>query len=185
MKHLTGKILKYFFLTLFVGVIALCVYALTKPDSFRVERSITVAVPQDSVYSQVKSFHQWGAWSPWEKLDPAMKKKFSGSVEGTGAVYEWEGNSDVGKGRMEIISAWQPDSIKIKLDFLEPFEAHNTSHFHFLAQGTSTKVTWVLEGPSPFLSKVMSVFFNMDAAIGGDFERGLATLKGAVEKRKE
>jgi hypothetical protein len=114
-------------------------------------------------------------------MDPAMKKQLSGAPTGVGSVYEWEGNSKVGKGRMEIIEATPPTSATVKLDFLKPFEAHNMAKFTLMPAGDSTDVTWRMYGPSPFVTKVMGVFFNMDKMVGKDFERGLASLKSSAE----
>ena len=111
-----------------------------------------------------------------------MKRTLGSVTAGKGAVYEWDGNKEVGKGRMEIIESTPPSQIDIKLDFLEPFEAHNTAEFRLEPQGEQTRVTWALFGPMPFVSKVMTTFFNMDRMIGRDFEAGLANLKAAAEK---
>src|SRR5262249_8521746 len=123
----------------------------------------------------------WSAWSPYEKKDPAMKRTLSGAAAGKGAIYEWDGNKDVGKGRMEITDATPSSKVLIKLDFIAPIEGHNTAEFDLQGKGDTTDVTWAIYGPSPFFHKVMSVFFNMDKMIGGDFETGLANLKAAVE----
>src|SRR6185436_10207445 len=127
-------------------------------------------------------FNRWGAWSPYEKKDPAMKRTFSGAPAGQGAVYEWEGDQNVGKGRMEIVESVQPSKIAIKLDFFKPFEAHNIAEFTLEAQGGSTNVTWAMHGPSPYLAKVMHVFFDMERMVGKDFETGLANLKTISEQ---
>lgn len=162
-------------------VVALLVLAATKPDSFRVERSATIAAPPEKVYALIEDFDRWRAWSPWEKLDPQMRRTRSGAAHGTGAVYEWAGNSKVGKGRMEITEATAPSRVTIDLLFLDPFEARNTAEFTLRPDGRSTTVTWAMYGPSNFMSKVMSVFVSMDRMIGGDFERGLANLKAIAE----
>lgn len=166
-----------------VPAIALLGFSATKSDTFRVERSTTVQVAPEQVHALVNDFNNWGAWSPWEKLDPAMKKTLSGAASGKGAVYEWEGNDQVGKGRMEIVESAPPSKVVIKLDFLQPFEAHNTTEFTFAAEGDATKVTWAMHGRNNFLSKVMSVFMNMDQMIGADFERGLGDMKAVAEKK--
>ena len=174
------KIIASVVVVLIVVVLGL---AMTKPDSFRVQRSVTIQAAPDKVFSQIDDFHNWAAWSPWEKLDPAMKKIFSGAPIGKGAAYAWEGNSKVGAGSMEILDASSPAKVLIKLDFLRPFEGHNTAEFSIApaAAGAST-VTWVMYGPSNFMTKVMMVFTSMDALIGKDFENGLANLKSVSEK---
>jgi uncharacterized protein YndB with AHSA1/START domain len=158
------------------------ILAMTKPDTFRVERAATVNAPAEKVFPLISDFRQWMNWSPWEGRDPAMKRSYSGAERGKGAVYAWEGNKNVGCGCMEILEASSPSKIVIKLDFLKPFEAHNTAEFTMLPQGGLTSVVWVMHGPAPFMSKVMHVFMNMDRMIGKDFEAGLANLKTISEK---
>jgi uncharacterized protein YndB with AHSA1/START domain len=157
------------------------IYAATKPDSFRLERSTTIKAPPEKISAYLSDFKQWAAWSPWEEKDPAMKRSFSGAASGKGAVYGWEGNKNVGSGRMEILDV-QPQKVTIKLDFLAPFEAHNTTEYSLEPQGDGTKVTWAMFGPSNYMSKVMNVFMSMDKMVGPDFEAGLAKLKAAAEK---
>ena len=111
-----------------------------------------------------------------------MTRSFSGAESGRGAVYAWEGNKNVGSGRMEILEAAVPSQITIKLDFFKPFEGHNTAEFTMLPQGDATSVTWLMHGPAPFISKVMQVFMNIDTMVGKDFEAGLANLKNLTEK---
>jgi len=164
---------------LVVGVLA---FAATRPDDFTVQRSIAIKAEPAKIYPLLVDFRQWPAWSPWEKLDPTMKRTLSGSASGTGAVYAWDGSSKVGAGRMEIKEA-APAKVVIQLDFLKPFEAHNTADFTLAPRPDSiTEVTWQMRGPAPFISKLMGVFVDMDKMIGKDFEAGLANLKTAVEK---
>ncbi len=157
--------------------------AATKPDTFRVERAATIKAPPAKVYALIDDFRQWSQWSPWEKLDPELKRTFSGPASGKGAVYEWTGNSKVGAGRMEITEPTPPSKIVIKLDFIKPFEGHNIAEFTLEPQGDSTQLTWAMHGPTPFVSKVMQVFISMDRLIGKDFEAGLANLKAAAERQ--
>ena len=164
---------------LIAGVLA---YATTRPDSFRVERSITIKAAPDKIYPYLDDFNRWAVWSPWEKLDPAMTRSFSGAASGKGAAYAWEGNSKVGAGRMEITDSTPSSKLLIKLDFLKPFEGHNTTEYTLSPTGDSTKLTWAMYGPAPFISKLMGVFVSMDSMIGKDFESGLAKLKDAAEK---
>lgn len=156
--------------------------AAMKPDTFSVKRVVSIKAPPEKIAPLLTDFHQWASWSPWEHLDPAMKRTFSGAPSGKGAIYEWEGNKDVGKGRMEILDASTPAKTVIKLDFLQPFESHNTTEFTLVPQGDMTQVSWDMSGPMPFISKIMSVFASMDSMIGKDFEKGLANMKAAAEK---
>jgi uncharacterized protein YndB with AHSA1/START domain len=167
---------------LVVAVAAVLVFAATRPDAFRIQRRASLNAPPEKVFALISDFHNWASWSPWEKLDPALKRTYGGAASGRGAVYEWEGNKQVGKGRMEITEASPFSRITIKLDFLRPFEAHHTAEFTLETQGNSTDITWAMFGRRPFLFKVMCLFFNMDKMIGKDFETGLANLKGIAEK---
>ena len=174
-------------ITIIAGVLAIAVaiiliLAATKPNTFSVRRATTVKAPPDKIFGLINDFHQWGTWSPYENKDPAMKRSYSGAASGTGAVYAWEGNKNVGSGRMEILDASAPSKIVIKLDFFTPFEGHNTAEFTMLPQGDATNVTWLMHGPLPFTGKIMHVFINMDRMVGKDFEIGLANLKRLAER---
>ena len=156
--------------------------AASKPNEFTVRRSTRIKAAPDRIFPQINDFHNWAAWSPWEKLDATMRKTFSGAPSGKGAIYEWEGNSKVGKGRMEIVDASVPRNVAIKLDFERPFRANNMAEFTLDPQADSTDVTWSMRGGSAFMMKVMGVFMNMDKLIGRDFEAGLANLKANAER---
>ena len=164
-----------------VAIIAILLVAAMKPATFHVERSTTIAATPEKISPLVDDFHNWDQWSPWAHLDPNMHVIYSGATAGQGAVYEWQGNKKVGKGRMEILSA-QPTATSIKLDFLQPFESHNHSNFLLQPEGNVTRVTWTMDGPNTFMSKLMSVFVSMDKMIGKDFEAGLGNLKSAAER---
>ncbi len=170
-----------------VAVGAVLVYAATRPDDFRVQRSVTIKAPPQRIFALIQDLHGWAAWSPYEKKDPGMKRVFGGSATGKGATYEWDGNKNVGHGRMEIVEATSPSKVVIKLDFITPFEAHNVAEFTLLPQADNTTsattvVTWAMCGPSPYVAKVMGTFINMDRMIGTDFEAGLQSLKATAEK---
>ena len=157
-------------------------FATTRPDTFSVQRTTTIHAPADKVFALVNDFHRWAEWSPWEKLDPEMKRTFGGPPAGPGSTYEWVGNSKVGAGRMEILTAAPAGKVDIKLDFIKPFEGHNVAEFTLTPKGENTEVLWVMHGPAPFITKLMGVFVSMDSMIGKDFEAGLANMKGAAEK---
>ena len=165
-----------------IAIAIVLILAATKPDTFSVQRVTTVSAPPEKIFPLINDFHQWGTWSPWENKDPAMKRTYSGAGSGKGAVYAWDGNKNVGTGRMEILEVSATSKIVIKLDFFKPFEAHNTAEFTMLPQGDATSLTWLMHGPAPFMSKVMQVFMNMDKMIGKDFEAGLAKLKKLTER---
>jgi uncharacterized protein YndB with AHSA1/START domain len=176
-----SEIIAIIAIVLAIAIAIVLILAAGKPDKFSVQRGTIMKTPPEKVFFLINDFHQWGTWSPWENKDPAMKRSFSGAERGTGAVYAWEGNKNVGSGRMEILDASTPSKIVIKLDFFKPFEGHNTAEFTMLPQGDATSVNWVMHGPAPFMSKVMQVFMNIDKMIGKDFEAGLANLKRLTE----
>jgi hypothetical protein len=165
-----------------VAIAGILLYAATKPDSFRVQRVVLINAPPDKVFPLINDIKAWTVWSPYEKKDPAMKRTYGAVTAGKGATYAWEGDKNVGQGSIEMIESG-PRKIVIKLDFLKPFEAHNMGEFLLEPKGDSTSVTWATYGPSPYMSKVIGTFINIDDMIGRDFEKGLADLKAAAEKK--
>jgi uncharacterized protein YndB with AHSA1/START domain len=165
-----------------VAILGVLGYAAISPDHFRIERTASIAAPPEKVFPLVNDFQQWPAWSPWEKIDPALKRSYSGPQAGVGAVYAWQGNNEVGTGRMEITGSEPASKVEIKLDFQMPFEAHNTAEFTLSPENGGTRVTWAMYGPSPYTHRLMQVFFDMDDLVGSRFEQGLANLKAAAEQ---
>ena len=174
--------LKIIGIVLVVAVAAFLIYAAMQPEDFRIQRHTTVGAPPERIYPLITDFRGWGAWSPWETKDPAMKRTFSGAAAGVGAVYAWEGNKDVGTGKMTILEATAPGKVVIKLEFLKPFEATNTAEFTLDPQGDATAIHWAMYGKNNFLSKLVCVFMDMEKMVGPDFESGLAGLKALAEK---
>jgi hypothetical protein len=173
--------IKYIAIAIGLAVIVLLIVAAMQPATYHVERTTTIAAAPEKIHPLVDDFHNWQQWSPWAHLDPNMKVSYSGPSSGPGAVYEWEGNSKVGKGRMEILAS-QTTETSIKLDFLKPFESHTKSNFILEPQGDITRVTWTLDGPNTSMSRVMGIFVSMDKMVGKDFENGLGKLKSAAEQ---
>jgi len=170
-------------LLVLVAIVAVLAFAATRPDTFRIERSIVVHAPPQRVFEQVNDFNRWRAWSPFETLDPAMKREIAGSDCGTGAVYTWDGNSKAGAGRMEIVESVPDSAVRIKLDFTRPMEAHNVAEFLIVPEGAgASRVTWAMHGPQSYIGKLMSLVFSMDRMVGSDFERGLVSLKNVAER---
>ena len=176
--------MQYFiiFLCLFAIVLfGVLFLAAARPDRFRIQRSARINAPPQKIFPMINDFDAWPNWSPWERLDPAMKRTRSGAASGIGSVYAWEGNKKVGAGRMEIAQSSPPSQVVVKLDFFRPFKAHNITEFTVEPAGDSTNVIWVMHGPSPYMSRVFGVFMDMDRLVGRDFEKGLANLKAAAE----
>ncbi len=170
-------------ISLVVGVLiaAVLIFAATRPDTFRVQRAASIKAPPEKIAAVLSDFRGWEAWSPWEKMDPAMKRSYSGAPKGKGAVYAWQGNSEVGQGRMEITEA-APSRVALNLDFVKPFEVHNKVEFTLTPKGDATEVTWSMVGPVPYVAKIVHLFVDMDRMVGGQFEAGLANLKAVAEK---
>jgi uncharacterized protein YndB with AHSA1/START domain len=168
------------FLLLLV-IVGFAAFIATRPAAFRIERSATIEAPEDIVYANVSNFHEWAAWSPWDRLDPDMEKLFEGPESGVGASYHWSGNDDAGEGRMTIIDAQPAERVVIQLDFIKPWEASHVTRFELSPVAEGTHVTWTMEGENDFIGKAASVFMNMDQVVGGDFEKGLASLREVAE----
>jgi len=171
--------LKKILLGLIIVIVVILTYATTKPSTFSVSRRITIHAKANTIHELINDFHRWSLWSPWEKLDPEMQRTMSGATSGPGAVYEWLGKK-VGTGRMEILQS-TPQQIRIKLDFIAPFEAHNIATFDLVENNDVTEINWTMTGSNTYLSKIMQVFVSMDTLMGKDFETGLANLKALAE----
>ncbi len=173
--------LKIILIALAVIVVALVVIVALQPSEFRVARSTIISAPPSAVFALVNDFHKWEAWNPWGKIDPAMKQTYEGAPAGTGAIYTWAGNNEVGEGRMTIIESRPSELIRVKLEFFKPFAATNTAEFTFKPEANQTAVTWSMFGDNNFMAKAIHLFINMDKMIGGQFEKGLAEMKSVVE----
>src|SRR5882724_8090568 len=164
-----------------VIVVVLVSIVALQPSDFRVARSATISAPPPAVFAQVNDFHKWEAWNPWGKIDPAMKQTYEGAPAGVGAIYTWVGNKNVGEGRMTLTESRPSDLIRIKLEFFKPFAGTNIAEFTFKPEGNQTAVTWSMAGKNNFMAKAIHLFMNMDKMIGGQFEKGLASMKSVVE----
>jgi uncharacterized protein YndB with AHSA1/START domain len=164
-----------------VVILAVVVFIATRPASFRIERSARIDAPPDVVFSIINDLHQWGRWSPYDKRDPAMKKTFEGSPAGPGAVYAWNGNNQVGEGRLTIMESKPGELVAMKLEFSRPFACTNRAIFTLAPSEGGTRVTWTMEGKNTLMGKAMSLFMNMDKMVGTDFEEGLANLNTTAQ----
>lgn len=173
--------LKVILIAIVVLLAAILVYAATRPDILHVERTIDIKAPPQKIFALINDFRLWDAWTPYNK-DPAMKKTYSGSASGKGAMYAWEGNKEVGRGEITITDTTPPKEIVMALHMIQPFEGRNHVVFSLDTKGDATTVTWMLEDKHTYFMKVMSLFLNLDRMIGGDFETGLARLKAVAEK---
>ncbi|MGZ4980425.1 MAG: SRPBCC family protein [Methylobacter sp.] len=163
--------------------VALVFYVATKPDIFRVRRAASIKASPERIFALISDFHNWIAWSPYEKIDPEMKRNLSGKPRGKGAVYEWEStDSHAGTGRMEIIESSPPSRIAIELDLIKPIESRCTLEFILETKDDETDVTWVMHGTNPYIGKIMKIFYNWDSMVGKDFEEGLANIKAIAER---
>ncbi len=176
-------------LTFILGLIGLAIagvllVAALRPNHFRLQRTATIAASPETLYAELEDLRRWQTWSPWEDIDPALRRTYSGPATGTGSVYEWASdNAKAGEGRMTITEARVPTKLVIQLDFIKPIRATNTAEFTLQAQDGGTVVTWAMYGPAPFVSRLFGLIFNMDKMIGADFEKGLSRLKTLTENR--
>jgi polyketide cyclase/dehydrase/lipid transport protein len=175
--------LPYLLIGLVVVVVLFVIIVASRPAEFRVERSGIVAAPPEAVFPHVNDFHNWDAWSPWAKIDPACRNTFDGPAAGVGAKFAWDGNNKVGSGRMTILESRPSERIRINLEFLKPFKATNIAEFTFRPEGGSTKVNWLMTGRNNFLSKAFGLFVNCDKMVGGQFEQGLANLNSVAGRK--
>jgi uncharacterized protein YndB with AHSA1/START domain len=166
-------------------VVVFVVVVAMQPSDFRIARSATISAPAADVFAQVNDFHKWDAWSPWAKIDPTMKQIYDGAPSGTGAIYTWVGDKKVGEGTMTLTESRPNDVVSIKLEFRKPFKATNTAEFTFKPEGDQTVVTWSMSGRNNFMFKAFGLFMNMDKMLGGEFEKGLASMKSVVEAVKK
>lgn len=175
--------LKFIALAVVAVLATVLIAAANRPDTFVVQRSTRIAAAPDKVFAQINDLQRFNAWNPFNKKDPAVKGSYTGPAAGPGATYEFAGNKDVGRGRLAIESSTPSSHVQMKLDMLDPFEAHNTVAFTLApADGGGTDVTWAMQGPLPYMAKIVHLFFNMDRMVGRDFEAGLADLKALAER---
>ncbi len=173
--------LKTILIVIVVAIVAVLAFAATRPGDFVVTRTAQINASPEKLEAMVSDFRQWGAWSPWEKIDPGMKRTYGGPASGVGSTYAWVGDDKVGSGGMEITKVARGREVIFDLHFIKPFRADNVGRFTFEPQGAGTKVTWSMSGKNPYVAKLMGLVFNMDQMIGKDFETGLANMKAAAE----
>ena len=175
------SVLKKVFLVLAAIIVVFAIVVSTRPADYKISRSATIDAPVSVVFEQVNDFHHWNAWSPWAKLDPAAKNTFEGPESGTGAVFTWSGNNEIGAGKMTLTESRPNELIAIKLQFIRPFEDQGDVEFTFQPESDHTVITWSMSGHQNFIGKAVCMFMNMDKMLGGDFERGLAQIKVIAE----
>jgi hypothetical protein len=175
-------VLLYVLVFIALVLLLLLVIAARRPDEFAVRRTADIRASDSKVFSLINDFRQWPKWSPWEKLDPNLRRTLSGAEAGRGAVYEWEGDRRVGAGRMEILDSVPHSRIDIKLSFLKPFKAENRTIFTITPIDGASRVLWEMAGKNNFMFKLMGLLMNMDKMVGGDFEKGLAAMKAEAER---
>jgi uncharacterized protein YndB with AHSA1/START domain len=174
--------LKTILLIVVAAIAALLIYAATKPDNFRLQRSTTIAAPPEKVFALINDLRQFNTWNPFAKMEPTAVLTYDATSAGVGGAYNWKGDK-TGEGRMQITESVPAQRVSAKLDFSKPFEAHNLVDFTVQPQGDKgSTVTWAMHGPMPYVNRVMTVFFDMDKTVGKDFEAGLANLKALAEK---
>jgi hypothetical protein len=166
-----------------VVLVGFCIVVALQPSGFKITRSTSVSASPATVFAEVNEIKHWQNWSPWEKLDPNMKKTYEGPDAGVGASWSWSGNSKVGEGKSTIVESQAPDRVALRLDFTKPMKATNHTEFLFQPQEQGTMVTWTMTGEVGFIGKMFHLFMDVDKMVGGDFEKGLAHLKSIAEAK--
>lgn len=174
--------LKKILLVIAVLIIGLVIFIAIQPADFTITRSATMAAPPAEVFAQVNNFKNWETWSPWEKMDPNLKRTYGGPESGEGATYAWAGDSNVGEGNMTITESKLDELVVIRLEFIKPMAATNTTEFTFKQEGEGTAVTWTMSGNNNFVGKAFSLVMDIEEMVGGQFNQGLSNLKAVVEK---
>ncbi len=173
--------LKKILIVIGVIVVAFVIIVALQPAEFHVARTATVAAPAEVVFAQVNELKKWEAWSPWVKIDPAMKQTYEGPASGIGAISRWAGNNQVGEGSMTITESRPNELLRFTLEFIKPMAGTSTAEFSFRPEGNQTSITWSMSGRNNFIAKAMCLFMNMDKMVGGEFEKGLAQIKSITE----
>lgn len=176
--------MKKILIVFFVILLAFCAFAATRPDNFRITRSMDINAPAEVVFSNINDLHAWQTWSPWAKKDPNAQVSYAGPEIGEGSSFHWAGNSDVGEGTMTIIESRPSQLVKFRLDFLKPFTATNNSEFVLTQTPQGTNVSWSMYGKNNFIGKIIGIFMDCEKMVGPDFEQGLMNLKGVAEAKK-
>lgn len=174
------KILKVLAILFLAFVLFMIVFIATRPDTFHIERSAKINAAPDVVFGLINNFHEWTKWSPWERLDPNLKRTYEGPASGAGAKYAWS-SEQVGEGRMTILESKPAEAVVIKLEFIKPFEATNQAAFKLEPTDGGTRVIWSMDGKNNVMGKAFSLFMNMDSMVGKDFEQGLFIMNKAAE----
>src|SRR5512137_1487983 len=164
-----------------VALLAFGGFVASRAARYEVVRSAVIDAPASAIFPLVADFKSWDAWSPWAKLDPAMKVDFTGTPGTVGSSYHWVGNDKVGEGRMTITELVPDRLVRIRLQFVKPWEQEATTDFSLVPEGAGTKVTWSMSGENDFVGKVFSVFMDIDKVVGPDYEKGLASLAKQVQ----
>lgn len=166
-----------------VAILVVSVLVARQPSELHVRRSITMAAPPTAAFREVNCFPNWKDWSPWERVDPNLKRNYAGPPLGKGAVYAWAGNRDVGEGRLTILESTPSERIVMHTEFFQPCSGVFTTEFTFRPDGESTVVSWTMSGSNGFMGRVMGVFLSMDRMIGDQFEKGLVEMKRIAESK--
>jgi hypothetical protein len=171
----------YIGVAVLVLIVAVIAYIATRPTDSRIQRSAQINAPAEVVFSIINDLRRWGEWSPYDKRDPNMKKTFEGPSAGPGAIYIWNGNSQVGEGRLTIVESKPGELVSMRLEFSRPFKCNNEVNFRIVPSDGGTRVSWIMDGKNNFMGKFMSLIMDMDKMVGTDFEHGLANLNTVAQ----
>lgn len=178
------KFLKKVLIVLVVLIAIPLVAALFLKKDYGVEREVVIAKPKAEVFNYVKYLKNQDDFSKWGSMDPDMKKSYTGTDGTVGFIAAWESdNEDVGSGEQEIKKIVEGERIDYELRFKEPFESVSQAFLTTESVETGqTKVKWGFNGHMDYPMNLMLVFMDFETMIGNDFDTGLTTLKGILEK---
>jgi uncharacterized protein YndB with AHSA1/START domain len=159
-------------------------YVSTRESSFRYERSGVINAPADKIFPYISQFRLGEKWSPYEKVDPNLKKTFKGTDGQVGSIMEFDGNMEAGSGQLELLNLVPNESVDIKLTMTKPMFAENLIQYRLTPEAGGTRFTWTMSGDGGFMTKLMTVFIDCEKMIGGQFTQGIENLKTVVESQK-
>ncbi len=178
------KILKRIILVLASILILWMVIAAFVSGDCAYEKSITINAPVEKVWQQTNTLKAMDQWSPWNDLDPGMKKDWSGTTGQPGERVCWDSEKDnAGKGCQQVKKVDAADKrIDTEIKFLTPYESEANAYVKIVPEGSGSKATWGFTSKIPYPFTVMKLFMNMEDAIGKDYQKGLSRLKELSEK---
>jgi hypothetical protein len=149
-------------------------------EAYRVERSTTIAAPDLFVLAEIMDFREWSEWLPREKLDPDLKRVFSGSDAQPGSTYLWSGNDEVGSGRVSMISS-SAERVVLEVEVEHPIDSVSDVVFTLVPEGAGIRLVWTMTGEKDASGTAFTLLGSSPEELGREMEAGLANLKALAE----